>query len=98
MADIEQKPPFLAKFERPESPCQIVQLAERRRIGNAQSMPFLVQGYVDDHTLSATAETAKVAFAKRSIWRLYPIRPPGCRNAAKCRQSRSPAQIQHDVP
>jgi hypothetical protein len=68
MADIEQKPPFLAKFERPESPCQIVQLAERRRIGNAQSMPFLVQAYVDDHTLSATAETAKVAFAKAIEW------------------------------
>ena len=31
-------------------------------------MPFLVQGYVDDHTLSATDETAKVAFAKAIEW------------------------------
>jgi hypothetical protein len=28
----------------------------------------LVQAYVDDHTLSATAETAKVAFAKAIEW------------------------------
>ena len=68
MADIEQRPPSLAKFERPEAPCQIVQLADRRGIGNAQSIPFLVQAYVDDHTLSATAETAKVAFAKAIEW------------------------------
>ena len=37
-------------------------------MGNAQSMPFLVQSYVDDHTLSATAETAKVAFGKAIEW------------------------------
>jgi hypothetical protein len=68
MADIEQRAPFLATFERKESRCQIVQLADRRGIGNAQSIPFLVQAYVDGHTLRATAETAKVAFAKAIEW------------------------------
>ena len=29
---------------------------------------FSVQAYVDDHALSATAETAKVAFAKAIEW------------------------------
>jgi hypothetical protein len=27
-------------------------------------MPFLVQGCIDDHTLTVTADTAKEAFAK----------------------------------
>lgn len=31
-------------------------------------MPFLVQANIDNHTLSATTETAKQAFAKAVEW------------------------------
>lgn len=31
-------------------------------------MSFLVQGFLDDHTLSATTATAKEAFAKAIEW------------------------------
>ena len=31
-------------------------------------MPFLVQAYLDDHALTATAATAKDAFAKAIEW------------------------------
>ena len=31
-------------------------------------MAFVVQAYTDDHTLSATTETAKEAFAKAVEW------------------------------
>jgi hypothetical protein len=31
-------------------------------------MPFSVNAYVDDHTLSVSAETAKEAFAKAVEW------------------------------
>ena len=33
-------------------------------------MPFSVSAYVDDHLVSATAETAKEAFAKAVEWQV----------------------------
>ena len=36
--------------------------------GTLRSMPFLVEGFLDDHTLSATFSTARDAFAKAIEW------------------------------
>jgi hypothetical protein len=33
-------------------------------------MPFFVKGYVDGHTLTVSAETAKEAFAKAVKWQV----------------------------
>jgi len=33
-------------------------------------LPFLVQAYIDDHTLAVTCETAKEAFAKAFEWKV----------------------------
>jgi hypothetical protein len=68
MADFEQTYHSLAKFERQEAPCQVVRLAWHPSAREKSSKPFFVQAYVDDHTLTATAETAKVAFAKAIEW------------------------------
>jgi len=70
MAEFEQAYQDLAEFERPEMPFQVVQLAEHRDIKDAVPMQFSVHAYVDGHELSATAETAKDAFAKAIEWRI----------------------------
>ena len=70
MAEFEQTVHVLAEFERQKAPCQVLQLAEHREVKVAVPLEFCVQAYVDDHVLSATAETAKDAFAKAIEWRV----------------------------
>ena len=70
MAEFEQTVHVLAEFERQKAPCQVLQLAEHREVKVAVPLEFSVQAYVDDHVLSATAETAKDAFAKAIEWRV----------------------------
>lgn len=70
MAEFERGYPDLAIFERQETPYEVIQLSERRCIKDAVPLQFSVQAYVDGHDLSATAETAKDAFAKAIEWRI----------------------------
>ena len=70
MAEFEQTYQDLAVFERQETPFQVIQLAEHRGIKDAVPLQFSVHAYVDGHDLSATAETAKDAFAKAIEWRI----------------------------
>jgi len=70
MADFEQERASSAGFERHSSPCQIFRLVRHRSVGSTLPAAFLVQAYVDDHVLTATAETAKDAFAKAVEWHI----------------------------
>jgi hypothetical protein len=45
-------------------------LAEHRGVKDAVALQFSVHAYVDGHDLSATAETAKEAFARAIEWRI----------------------------
>jgi hypothetical protein len=68
MADFEQKSSSLAGSGGHAAPCQILHLVQHRGVGYASPTPFLVQAYVDNHAFTATAETAKHAFAKAIEW------------------------------
>lgn len=68
MADFEQECSSLAGFERHSAPRQILHLVRHRDVEYALPMPFLVQAYLDNHALTAAAETAKHAFAKAVEW------------------------------
>lgn len=70
MADFEQEHPSVADFEHQKAPCQVLYLDKHRGVGDASSTSFLVQAYVDDHTIAVTAETAKDAFAKAIEWHI----------------------------
>lgn len=70
MAEYEQSIRALADFEHQETSCQIVQLAECRGVTDALSSPFLIEARIDGHTLTASAGTAKEAFAKAIEWRV----------------------------
>lgn len=70
MADFEQEHPSVANFEHQKTPCQVFYLDKHRGVGDASSTSFLVQTYVDDHTVAVTAETAKDAFAKAIEWHI----------------------------
>jgi hypothetical protein len=68
MADFEQECSSSAGFERHAAPFRVLHLVPNRGIGHALRMPFFVQAYLDDHALTATAATAKDAFAKAIEW------------------------------
>lgn len=70
MAEFEREYPSLGICEHHETPFQVIRLAEHRSINEVVPLRFSVQAYVDGHDLSATAETAKDAFAKAIEWRI----------------------------
>ena len=59
---------FIGRIQRHAAPFQVLHLVPNRGIGHALRMPFFVQAYLDDHALTATAATAKDAFAKAIEW------------------------------
>jgi hypothetical protein len=66
MADVEQEQSDTADFERLKLPCQALQLAGC--VEEALSAPFIVKAFVDGRALTATAQTAKDAFASAIEW------------------------------